>query len=171
MEKNHYRRSKPMAPKPKPKKGKNTKAGAAKKKLPTIKKIIPNGIKHPHKREKFVAMLQEGKSWEQSIMAAGLDPIEAAQVIDEVLRNRRDGVACFMLAEQHIIASMGVLNDLSKKSGDEKIRLMAAAKLADTAFKILINRPYIEQQKQIEQVRQMATDDANTWDAEFEHVH
>jgi hypothetical protein len=165
-----------MATKPKTK-TKKVQGTAGKKGCPRNKQDYPSKAlrpihtSSPQKRAKFLQAILAGEVWDDAIRKVGIDPIEAAAVIDDCLTHRRDGVAVYVLAEKHLISSMKVLDQLSQKAADERIQLLAATKLADQSFRILLARPHIEEtQKQttIETAKQQVK---NTWDVEFEDVH
>jgi hypothetical protein len=120
-------------------------------------------------REKFLALLNDGTTYRRAMHISGICQVEAAQLVDKALSQTREGTAAFLLAEDHLIESMKVLSELMKDDPDSKVRLMAAAKLSDTSYKILNNRKFFDKSKKqaeenLEKVRSMK----NTWDIEFE---
>lgn len=157
MEKEKKKRAKPK----KKQTGKKNPQRHAKKRMFTLKK-------NDQIRAHFKQLIESGETWSDAVKIAGIDAIEAAQIVDDTIRSRRDGVAVYMLAEKHLIKAMSILAELAQNVGDERIKLMAAAKLADTSFRVLANRPYIDKvQSDIPQIASTK----NAWDVEFEDVY
>lgn len=121
-------------------------------------------------KQAFIAALRAGMTWNEALKKTGCNPIAAATACDDELANRRDGATVFLLAENYLIDSMDVLRKLAKNSGDDRIKCLAASKLADTAYNILINRPYIEKMQRLKETGTAPNCFANPniWDAHFE---
>lgn len=120
------------------------------------------------RREIFKILIAEGKTFRKAMVISKICPVEAASCLDEMIKDNKEGVTCYLLAEEHLINAMKCLNELMSDN-DSKVRLMASAKLADTSYKILTSRTIIERsrteaQKSLEKIRERN----NTWDVEFE---
>jgi hypothetical protein len=135
----------------------------------SIKRGLRTEAINDEARDKFITLLEDGLTYRRAMRVSGISQVEAAQLVDKVLSANRGGATAFLLAEEHLIESMKCLSELMKEDRDSKVRLMAAAKLSDTSYKILNNQKFIERSKReaeacLEKVRQAK----NTWDTEFE---
>lgn len=125
---------------------------------------------HHDIREQFKTSLQSGKSWQDAINETKITPIEAAQVLDNMMIYSRDGAGVYMLSERHLMSAMACLAVLQEKATDEKVRVVAASKLADTAYRILVSKPYLDSINK-DTKNQLNAPQTNTWDAEFTNAH
>lgn len=117
------------------------------------------------RKQKFMELIEKGTPWGKACLMSGISAMEGANIIDEILKHRRDGVGVFCIAEQRLSEAMECLSVLSTKSGDERIRLMAAAKLGETAFKILVARPFIESQNKKDEIPLLEKNkETNIWE-------
>jgi len=135
-------------------------------KIPKLADFVPD----PNARALFLAYIEQGWTYKRAMAESGINALDAALCIDEIMGHRRDGAGAFLMAEEHLVAAMKTMSELMEQAADEKVQLAAAAKLADTSYKILNNKRFVEQatklaEKSIEKVRRI---NANTWDAEFE---
>ena len=137
------------------------------------KKIGRHGDKdNCPKRRKFLELIQNGVPWTPALNRSGLGAVEAAQMVDILITTRRDGVSIWLLSEKYLFESMEALKKLAKSAGDEKVRLLAACKLSDTAYKILVHKPYLEKINSLAPVTRNNEPDCflntSVWDASFE---
>lgn len=142
-------------------------------KTSTGKKLTQEVFRMPiHKdiREQFKQRLLEGKSWQDAMDETKITPIEAAQVLDNMMIYSRDGAGVYLLSERNLLSAMGCLAYLQEKAQDEKVRVVAASKLADTAYRILVSKPYLDSINK-DAKNQLPASSTNTWDAEFSNVH
>jgi hypothetical protein len=134
-----------------------------------LKFLTSTGTLNDDAKNIFKTALESGKDWTTAIMEAGISPVDAASIIDDHLKNRRDGVGVYLVAERHLISAMNSLAQLQSNSGDERIRLMASVKLSDTAFKVLVARPYIDQVNKLQTLLPSAQScNSSVWDTELE---
>ena len=130
----------------------------------------PGNVANDPKRLKFMELLQSGMMWTPALTRSGLMACEAAQMIDDLMLTRRDGVTIWMLSEKYLYEAMEALKKLAKNATDEKVRLMAAAKLSDTAYRVLIHKPYLEKLNTLKEIPggPDCLLNTNVWDAQFE---
>jgi hypothetical protein len=142
-------------------------------KTSTGKKLTQEVFRMPiHKdiRELFKQRLLEGKSWQDAMDETKITPIEAAQVLDNMMIYSRDGAGVYLLSERNLLSAMACLAYLQEKAIDEKVRVVAASKLADTAYRILVSKPYLDSINK-DAKNQLPAAPKNTWDVEFDNVH
>lgn len=122
---------------------------------------------HDERRSHFADLLANGHDYADAMSIAGIGIIEAAIVIEKMLRERRDGVGVLFAAEGYLMKAMKTLDELRENTGDTKIKFMAAAKLGDVAFRVLLSKHQIsDTENRIEEPKSLSK--KNVWDAEFE---
>lgn len=136
--------------------------------LRSLKRPLQKEQANHDPRAEFIALVEQGYTYKRAMIISGICVVEAATLLDKALKQSREGVTAYLIAEEHLLSAMKCLSELMTDE-DPKIRLMSSAKLADTSYKILNNRTFIDRSKRmaeasIEKIRQMN----NTWDAEFE---
>jgi hypothetical protein len=123
---------------------------------------------NPNAREAFQDAIRSGKTWDEAIDETGINPVEATQLLDNMMLHRRDGAAVYMLAERHLISAMSQLATLQVQAEDEKVRVVAASKLSDTAYRVLISKPYLDK---VNQKIESQSSSKNIWDTEFSDAY
>jgi hypothetical protein len=94
--------------------------------------------------DQFIWLIQKGAVWNEAVADSGLEPEEAAKIVERMLQFRMDGLAVFMLSESFLRIAMEELLSVAQSTKDEKVKLLALGKLADVSLKVLTNKPWIQ---------------------------